>query len=72
MKLFGSWVAIITPFDDNYNVDYDTLKKLIDFQIESGTDGILLLGTTGEGPAIGHEEKLKIIEEGICFSRILF
>ena len=65
MKLFGSWVAIITPFDDNYNVDYDTLKKLIDFQIESGTDGILLLGTTGEGPAIGHEEKLKIIEEGI-------
>lgn len=56
MKLFGSWVAIITPFDDNYNVDYDTLKKLIDFQIESGTDGILLLGTTGEGPAIRHEE----------------
>ncbi|NIA22887.1 MAG: 4-hydroxy-tetrahydrodipicolinate synthase [Proteobacteria bacterium] len=65
MKLFGSWVAIITPFDDNYNVDYGTLKKLIDFQIENGTDGILLLGTTGEGPAIGHDEKVKIIEEGI-------
>ncbi len=65
MKLFGSWVAIITPFDDRYNVDYNTLKKLIDFQIDNGTDGILLLGTTGEGPAISEDEKIKIMEEGI-------
>ena len=67
MKLFGSWVAIVTPFDDNYKVDYVTLKNLIDFQIENGTDGILLLGTTGEGPAIDREEKIKIMEEGIKY-----
>ena len=57
----GSLVALITPFS-NGKIDYKTLEELIDFQLESGTDGIVPVGTTGESPTLTHEENKKIIE----------
>jgi 4-hydroxy-tetrahydrodipicolinate synthase len=54
-------VALITPFQDG-EVDFQTLEELIDFQIESGIDAIVPVGTTGECPTLSHEEHKKVIE----------
>ncbi len=61
MKLEGSMVAIVTPFADGA-VDYDAFGRLIDFQIENGTVGIVPCGTTGESPTLSHAEHDKVIE----------
>ena len=52
----GSGVAIVTPFTENNEVNYPLLGELIDFQIENGTDAIIICGTTGEGSTLTHEE----------------
>lgn len=56
----GSGVAIVTPYDEN-GINYDALKKLIDFQIENGTDAIIIAGTTGESATMTDEEHQEII-----------
>jgi 4-hydroxy-tetrahydrodipicolinate synthase len=63
MAIFeGSGVAIVTPFKDNGEVDYDSFRKLIEFQIENGTDCIIVCGTTGESSTLTHEEHLECIK----------
>lgn len=57
----GSLVALITPFADG-EVDYETLRELVNFQIESGTDGLVPTGTTGESPTLSHEEHKQVIK----------
>jgi len=54
-------VALVTPFQDG-RVDYKTLDELVDFHLESGTDGIVPVGTTGESPTLSHEENKKVVE----------
>lgn len=61
MRLEGSMVAMVTPFV-NDAVDYDALGRLIEFQIEGGTQAIVPCGTTGESPTLSHEEHNKVIE----------
>ena len=61
----GSIVALITPFDEEGRVNYSRLRELIDFHIEKGTDGILVLGTTGETPALTEEEQEEIVRVSI-------
>ena len=61
MKYTGSYVALITPFKDNLEVDYDKLSELLDFQIENGTSGIVVCGTTGEAATLSEEEYIKVI-----------
>lgn len=56
----GSAVALITPFKDG-GIDYDSLGKLIDYQLENKTDGIVVLGTTGEPATISDKDKKEII-----------
>jgi 4-hydroxy-tetrahydrodipicolinate synthase len=53
-------VALVTPFTDG-EVDFDTLGKLIDFQIENGTQGLIPCGTTGESPTLSHNEHNRVI-----------
>jgi 4-hydroxy-tetrahydrodipicolinate synthase len=61
MTLFkGSGVAIVTPFNKE-GVDYDALKRLINWQIENGTDAIIICGTTGEASTMSLEEKKEAI-----------
>ncbi|MGQ9630726.1 MAG: 4-hydroxy-tetrahydrodipicolinate synthase [bacterium] len=57
----GSFVAIITPFKDG-KVDEATLRRLVDWHIEEGTDGIVPCGTTGESPTLSHEEHERVID----------
>ncbi len=59
----GLYTAIITPFK-NSEIDVEALKKLVEFQVENGADGIVPCGTTGESPTLSHEEHNLVIE--IC------
>lgn len=62
MAIFtGSGVAIVTPFLDNGDVDYESFRKLIEFNIENGTDCIIVCGTTGESSTLTHEEHIECI-----------
>lgn len=62
MSVFtGSGVAIITPFKDNGDVDFEALAKLLDFQIENGTDAIVICGTTGEASTLTDEEQIETV-----------
>lgn len=66
MELFkGSGVALITPFKNDGSVDYETLRNLIDFQINNKTDAIIITGTTGESATLSYVEHLNVIEECI-------
>lgn len=56
-KLVGMGVALITPFKENDTIDYDALRRLIEFQIKNGTDYLVVLGTTAETPTSSEEEK---------------
>ncbi len=57
----GSWVALVTPFNENFEVDFDTYGKLVDFHIEHGTHGLVPCGCTGEAATLSHEEQKKCI-----------
>ncbi len=62
MAIFnGAGVAIVTPMKANGKVDFETFEKLIDFQINNGTDAIVVCGTTGEASTLSHEEHLECI-----------
>lgn len=63
MSIFrGAGVAIVTPMKANGDVDYEQFKKLVEFQIEGGTDAIIVCGTTGEASTLTHEEHLEVIK----------
>lgn len=57
----GAGVALITPFNDDFSIDYNALERLIEDQIASGIDYLVVLGTTGETPALSETEKKEIV-----------
>jgi 4-hydroxy-tetrahydrodipicolinate synthase len=57
----GTYTAIVTPFK-NGQIDEDRFRKLIDFQIDNGVDGIVPVGTTGEAATLDYDEHLRVIE----------
>ncbi len=61
-KFKGAFVAIITPFTTAGDIDEKTLRELIEFQIESGTHGIVPCGTTGESATMSHAEHRRVVE----------
>jgi 4-hydroxy-tetrahydrodipicolinate synthase len=64
MKELGRLItAMVTPFDDDGRVDYEQAKKLALACLKSGSDGLVLSGTTGESPTLTHEEELKLYTE---------
>ena len=60
----GCGTALVTPFTED-GIDFDTLKKLIDFQIQQGTDALIILGTTGESSTMTLEEKKQVVKFAI-------
>ena len=61
LALTGSGVAVVTPFNEDLSVDFDSLKNLIEFQIKNNTDAIIICGTTGESSTLSNEEHLEVI-----------
>ena len=59
-KFYGTGVAVITPFQEDGQVDYDGLKNLINYLIDGGVEYLVMLGTTGENVTLSSEEKKKI------------
>ncbi|HCL02499.1 MAG TPA: 4-hydroxy-tetrahydrodipicolinate synthase [Lachnoclostridium phytofermentans] len=70
MAIFtGAGVAIVTPFKENKEVNYEKLGELIDFQINNGTDSIIICGTTGESSTLTHEEHIECIRFAIEYTK---
>ncbi|MFT4105427.1 MAG: 4-hydroxy-tetrahydrodipicolinate synthase [Lacrimispora sp.] len=62
MAIFeGAGVALVTPFKENGEVNYEKLEELVEFQIAGGTDSIIACGTTGEASTMTHEEHLEVV-----------
>ncbi len=61
----GSLVALVTPFDGNDQVDYTSLKRLIDFHVEQGSDGLVIAGTTGESATLSRPEHMELIARAV-------
>ncbi len=57
----GLYTALITPFREG-KIDYDSLQKIIEMQIEKGADGVIPMGTTGESPTVSFEEHKEIVK----------
>jgi len=60
-NLKGVGVALVTPFNEDLSVDFDSLTKLIDFNIDNGTNYLVVLGTTAEAATLTQEEKKQVI-----------
>ncbi|HSM31408.1 MAG TPA: 4-hydroxy-tetrahydrodipicolinate synthase [Woeseiaceae bacterium] len=63
--LKGSLVALVTPFDDHNRVDYAALKRLIDFHVAEGSDGLVVAGTTGESATLATDEHIELIARAV-------
>ena len=69
MSIFtGVGVALVTPFKEDLSVDYDQLEKFIDFQIDNGTDSIIICGTSGEASTMSHDEQIEVVSA--CVSHV--
>jgi 4-hydroxy-tetrahydrodipicolinate synthase len=60
--LKGVGVALVTPFNEDLSVDFDSLTKLVDYNIENGTNYLVVLGTTAEAATLSAEEKKQVVE----------
>ncbi len=65
----GCGTALVTPFTDDGEVDFETLRKLINFQILEGVDSLIICGTTGESATLSIEEKKEIIKFSVQITR---
>ena len=69
MAIFtGAGVAIATPFRQDGSIDYDEFDRLIEYQIENGTDAIIVCGTTGESATMTEEEHVQVVKH--CIRRV--
>lgn len=66
--LTGTLTALVTPFA-NGKVAFDDLRKLVEFQIKGGVDGLVPVGTTGESPTLSHEEHMEVVSAVIATNR---
>jgi len=64
----GSIVALVTPFNASGAVDYDALKRLVEFHVSAGTHGIVAVGTTGESATLTHTEDHEVIRATVDYS----
>ena len=69
MSIFkGAGVAIVTPMKNNEEVNYDRLEQMIEYQINQGTDCIIIAGTTGESSTLTTEEHAEVIKAAVKFA----
>ena len=58
----GTGVALITPFNEDFSVDYKSLEKIVEFTLSNGADFLVALGTTSEAPALDQEERVNVLK----------
>lgn len=63
MKFSGCYTALVTPFTQKSEIDWEGLRSLVEFQRESGVQGVVAVGTTGESPTLTWDEHLHVIDE---------
>ena len=61
----GSLVALVTPFDADNRIDYGVLKRLIEFHVAQGSNGLVIAGTTGESATLSRSEHIELIERSV-------
>ena len=66
-RLRGIIPPLVTPLDENRNIDKKSLKKLIDYCIDGGVSGIFVLGSCGEGSALGIEKKKTVVKYALKY-----
>ncbi|UAB71221.1 4-hydroxy-tetrahydrodipicolinate synthase [Vibrio sp. SCSIO 43132] len=64
----GSWVALLTPFNEEGEVDFESLKQLVEYHVDAGTDGIVAVGTTGESATLTIEEHVKVVNKAVEYA----
>ena len=71
MRIEGAWTAIVTPLNPDQRIDWDGLKRNIEFQIAEGIRGVVPVGTTGESPTLDWDEHNQIIDAALaqCWGR---
>lgn len=62
LPILGSIVAIVTPMHEDGNIDYGALRNLLDWHVDQGTHGIVIVGTSGESPTVNVEEHCELIK----------
>jgi 4-hydroxy-tetrahydrodipicolinate synthase len=67
--LSGSLVAMVTPMQDDGRLDFERYKSLIDFHIEQGSDGVVVVATTGESPTVDFDEHKELIRLAVAHTR---
>jgi 4-hydroxy-tetrahydrodipicolinate synthase len=65
----GSLVAIVTPMHEDGSLDLSGLSRLVDWHIENGTDGIVVVGTTGESPTVSFDEHCELVRVAVAAAR---
>ena len=61
--MYGKLVtAMVTPFKENGDINYEVAKELVEHLINTGTDSLVILGTTGEAPTLDEKEKIKFVK----------
>ena len=65
--ILGSIVALVTPMFDNGDVDKDSLKKLVEFHIDQGTDALVAMGTTGESATLTEQEHMDVVKSVVDY-----
>ena len=68
LKLQGTGVALITPFQEDGSIDFEGLKKVIDHVVAGGTDYLVVMGTTGESATLSKAEKLEVLKAALSYN----
>ena len=69
MMIKGSLVAIVSPMHEDGRLDFDAYRRLIEWHIAEGTNGIVAVGTTGESPTVDHDEHIELIRVAVQTAR---
>jgi 4-hydroxy-tetrahydrodipicolinate synthase len=69
LRFEGTFTALVTPFKDDLSIDWDAFDKLVEGQIAGGVEGIVPCGTTGESPALDHEEQLELVKRCVKLAK---
>ncbi|MFW6362507.1 MAG: 4-hydroxy-tetrahydrodipicolinate synthase [Spirochaeta sp.] len=64
----GLYTALVTPFLPDGRIDSESLRRLVEFQIANGVDGLVPVGSTGESPTVSHTENIEVIEQVIHYA----